>query len=606
MISQLDPFPARSAPNPAIGFTAILNGSPAALKKSQQTINQALAYFEDINQKSLNFGETSLTIWGRGKIENCYHALPDGSVLILIGSPVGNFSWQDIEEMVLHVSTAGKFTLPWEGRVILLKIEPKSNTWTLWNDWVGSIPVFHTETNSIRIASTLEPVVVNTIGYTPNDISLPSLMALLIWGHYFSDWSLFRDMKALLPDGEATWDQTGFRFTRYLSVKPTHDRWESGWDDLIDEMHALSKKAITSSLIQNPQWILPLSSGLDSRLIAAVAAEQNMNIYAYTWGSPKSSDVIFAKKIAHAMSIPWKSVDIGNTYLTSYINLWIDLLGSAMHFHGMYQMPFLDTLKHGPAGPIASGFLGDCLAGYATKFLCEVHSNSTPFQIAPDGYLHWKVNELPQLMKIPIQDALEELTAEVEKMLASIPGALYQQLGYIILWGRQRHFTCFQSILSDYWRGVTTPFLDREYARFSFSLSRAVLDNRILQQAMLSRYYTKLAAIPGTYASEPALLTGSYIMKKRIARPIPPKVSRILFPEFNRNRSKTDIDCVKHDSREAFKPLFERLDVIKEWMNIDIIEKNYQRIVAENDLQAVRKLQSIQTLAYRLSTDQGT
>ncbi|MFC1997864.1 asparagine synthase-related protein, partial [Chloroflexota bacterium] len=519
---------------------------------------------------------------------------------VLIGSPVGDYSWQEIYEKVQNSSTTQCCELPWEGRFILLKIDPAGDIWTIWNDWMGSIPIFHSQLPSGRIASTLEPVVVSTSDSTKENIYLPSLLALLLWGHYFSDWTLFKNIKVVPPDCQATWKGQVFQYEQYFTVTPSNDRMEAGWDDLIDEMYELSKQAITEALNTQSRWILPLSGGLDSRLIAGVAAESGTNIYAYSWGQPKISDVVHAQSIAQVLDIPWKRVDLGNEYLTSYRQLWADLFGSAMHFHGMYQMPFLNSLNFEPSAPILSGFIGECLAGYDTKILVETHNSKYPFQFLPDGYLHWTIPELEKLITIPIEDAFDELANEMENCIDAISGSLYQRLRLNTLWGRQRHFTYFQSMLSDYWRGVSTPYINRAYARFSFALPRAVLDNRVLQQAMMARYYPRLAEIPGTYAPNPALLTGSYFLKKRIANNLPEPISTSIFPAFKRTRLSSDIECVLNSKKESFHPLFDQIDLVKEWMNVDLIEEKYEKIIHENDQNAVRKLQSIQTLAFRL------
>jgi len=593
-------------PSSAIGFTAILNGSQTHFTSSQDVLECALDHFDDIQQLVLDIGNTKLIIWGRDHLEECYYSLPDGGILVLIGSPVGNYSWQEISNKILNSSASTPFELPWEGRVTLIKFDPIGDTWTLWNDWIGSIPVFHTQLPSGRIASSLEPVVVNTAGFSGDDVFLPSLLALLMWGHYFSDWTLFKNLKVVPPDCLAIWENADFHYTQNFSVKPSDNRLEAGWDDLIDEMYALSKQAISSVLETQPQWILPLSSGLDSRLIAGVAADLGTVVQTYTWGPSNTSDAIHAKSIARVLNMPWKNIDPGNSYFTSYQQLWANLFGSAMHFHGMYQMPFLDSLRNEPPGPILSGFIGECLTGYDVKFLVDIHASQHPYQISPNDYLHWTIQELHQLMTIPIQNSLDELADEVYNLIDAAPGALHHRLRLSILWGRQRYFTYFQSMLSDYWRGVSTPYLNREYARFSFSLPRAVLDERVLQQAMLRRYYPKLAAIPGTYASEPALLTGSYLLKKRIAKFMPDFVSAAIFPGLKKVRSNSDIECVKNNNKESFSPLFDRLDHIKEWMNIDLIEENYLKIIPNNDIHAVRKMQSIQTFAYRLKTESET
>ncbi|MCU0279322.1 MAG: asparagine synthase-related protein, partial [Candidatus Nanopelagicales bacterium] len=328
-------------------------------------------------------------------------------MLVLIGSPHGEVRWSRIEESLSHTTRAEDFELPWDGRVILLKVSTDGTHWTMWNDWVGSIPVFQCHIDRGRVCSTLEPAVVAAAGFSSADIFLPGLLSLLINGHLMADWTLFKGMTVVPPDSAAEWDCEGFRWKELWTVKPTRDRWETSWDDLVDEMHELSRAAIASVLNTQSSWILPLSSGLDSRLIAAVGADLGSNMHAYAWGEADSTDVVYSRQIARALGLPWKRVELGTDYLAQYTKRWADLFGSGLHFHGMYQMAFLDALGREPANPVVSGFLGEILTGDDLSGLVSVHSMLGRGQLLTDAYTHWTAEEITPLFRSPCDAAIE-------------------------------------------------------------------------------------------------------------------------------------------------------------------------------------------------------
>lgn len=593
-------YKSRNITRAAIGFTAIWKGEIDCQTKSAAAIGQAVSHFDNINQLSIKMGETQLELWGRDNLRDCVHYISDGSLLLLVGSPVGDFSWSNIEEMLHRASYHSAFEIPWDGRAVIFKISPDGNQWTLWNDWLGSIPVFHTRMRQGRIASTLEPVVVAGAGLSPDNFFIPALVCLLIHGHFLGDWTLYKDMKVIPPDCIGEWDEEGFHWQQYNTVKASDDRWETGWDELVDEMYTLSRQAIAQVLQTQSAWILPLSSGLDSRLIAAVAAELGVKCNTYTWGSSYTSDVIYAKQIANALGLPWKRVDLGTEYLAKYAQLWADLFGSAMHFHGMYQMPFLDSLKTELSGPIVSGFIGDGNAGYSVRFSSELHSsNSRSYQTCPDGYLHWLVKDIPGLMRIQTNEALDEIASEINRSINAVPGPWFQRLRFLSFWGRQRHFTYFQSMLSDYWRGVGTPFLNRDYARFCLSLPRCVLDDRRLLGEVFKRYYPKVVAIPGSYKGAPYYTTVRYVVKRRFAQLLERTPLQGSLQLINTRRLETDIDCIKNNGWDSFWPVSETMDQLRKWIDVNQLENVYNTALG-GDMQSVRKLQSIQTIAYRL------
>lgn len=81
---------------------------------------------------------------------------------------------------------------------------------------------------------------------------------------------------------------------------------------------------------------------------------------------------------------------------------------------------------------------------------------------------------------------------------------------FLELWNRQRAFSGFRSILSDYWRGVATPFMDRTNARLCLSILR--LDYCRLISGVLRRFYGRHAVVSGIYAKDPFTLTGKHLV----------------------------------------------------------------------------------------------
>ena len=585
----------------AIGFTVIRHNDDERFEAAIAAQTRALSHFSDLDQFSIQIGVTRLFVWGRKNLKETLYSMADGSVLLRVGSPIGVSNWDSIAKSLSQSSKSEEYQPPWDGRYVLLKISPDGRQWVMWNDWLGSIPVFHFGTPESTIASTLEPVVVAGAGLGSDDIFLPSVLSLLIHGNYISDWSLFRQMKVVRPDTVSTWEDQGFSFVILETVSPSDANWDKGWNELREQMYELSTQSITEVLKSHSSWVLPLSGGLDSRLIAAIGANLDVDLSAFTWGSRNSRDAIYAQSLARELGIPWKLVDFDSNYLEDYTNVWVDLFGSAMHFHGMYQMPFLDALdSQDKLGPVVSGFLGEGLAGYDVQFQSELHSGEDLlYQEVPDGYLHWTVEEVRSLLKIPTDEAFEELGAEIKKQIDILDGPRFRGLRFLTLWGRQHYFTYFQSMLSDYWRGVATPFLNRDYGNFCLSLPRAALDERRLQRDMFAYYLGSAARIPVSYDQAPMINNGPFLLRKRLARILPDSLLRGPLREFRPSDLSLDGVCVQNGGIEVLWPLLDAWNVLDGWLDMDILEKVVTR-ASRGDVRAVRKLQSVQTLAFRL------
>ena len=581
-----------------VGFTIFKDLTQNNIAALDRVHDNVLSQFMHLNRHCLKIGETHLEVWGHEGISERIHTLPDGSLAALIGSPHQLVDWAQVQDALL----SSKFELPWDGRVILLRVSADGKRWNMWNDWMGSIPVYYADIGIGRIASTLEPVTVAAAGYTPEDFHMPGLVSLLVNGHFISDWTLFKGMKTIPPDSVAEWDESGVRTKQVWSVKPSQSRWETGWDDLVDEMHELSFRAIADILKTQSSWTLPLSSGLDSRLIAGVTADVGANLYTYAYGTSDMTDVVYSRQIAKTLGFPWKHIELPKDFLVKYTRRWADWYGSSLHFHGMYQMAFLDEIADEPGGPILSGLLGETIAGDGlsehTKFH---HTHPAVNRVGRKWFTFWAPDELKSVLKISIEEAIEANAVEIKKLVDNVPGATFQKIQFLRLGGRQRFFTSYQATLSDYWRGVANPYMNRTYARFCLSLSLAALDGRRLHEDVYRRYYGRLAVIPGTYARDPLILTGRYLLLRRIAEFLPAKFHWGLLKGFDDIPPRMDSMSIQANGMDALWPLSETKKQLSEWLDFSHLEQDYQTLMhSKEDVRPLRRLQSVQTLAYRL------
>jgi hypothetical protein len=585
-----------------VGFTIAVGLSKSSQQEAFNAQEKTLGHFEWLEKQSIQQGETRIDLWGRGELSKQTYRLPDGSLLVLVGSPTGNVPWKKVEQLLIDLDRGGKFYAPWDGRFVLLKVSADGSRWTSWNDWIGSIPVFYTVIDTGRIASTLEQVIVKAAGFTAEDIFLPGMLSIFIHGYTLGDWTLYKTMKVIPGDCTTEWREEGVEHQIHLTIEPTDERWDWGYDELVDGMYELSRQVIADVLETSPRWILPLSAGLDSRLIAAVGAELGVNMQAYTWGIAENKDTIHAGQIASTVGLPWKFVNLGTDFLVKYTRLWSDLFGSSMDFHGIYMISFLQSIANDPPAPLAMGFLGEANAGYDVRFMSELYSNpERRYNVTPSGYNHTQVDDLKPLFRIPIDDALEELADQIERFNDNVPGPWFQQLRYVTLWNRMRLFTNFQSTLCDYWRGVGVPYMSKEYSQFCMSLPRAVLEERRLQVSVFRRYYPDIAAISGTYGTDPLLLTDDYVIKRRVGQTLPKLLRRgpmREFAVFAKPRSR-DQDSVQAFGKEALWPIWESRERLSEWVDFSKVDEAYEATL-RGERRGVMMLKGVQTLAYRL------
>jgi hypothetical protein len=588
----------RHAVDSIVGFAVSNRLAPERVDAALSAQRRVVGYFPHLRTLSLAIGASRLELWGHGDVSSRVTRLDDGSVLALVGSPHGRVSWSDLPAVATaRLGYEDDLELPWEGRVVLLRVSADGAAWTMWNDWVGSIPVFHAKVGPGRVASTLEPVVVSAARFSAGDISLPGLIAMFINGHYLGDWTLFAGMKVAPPDSVSEWGDGGFRTRRVWAVRPSDDLAEEPWTNLVDRMFELSREAICSAVDGTSSWALGLSGGLDSRLIAAVCAGQRLDVRAYAWGTGDTVDVVYSREIARALGLPWQHIGLGTDYLGQYTRLWAAWFGSSLHFHGMYQMAFLDAIAGRPPGCVLHGFLGDVL------FSSPLYLDSDPreCQLADLWHTHWTLNEVRALLKVPVDDAIEELAAGVAAQISAAPGRRFKRAIFADVWNRQRLFTAFQATLGDHWRGVVTPFVDRPLARFCLALPRPALEGKRLLADVYRSRYALIATIPGTYGPEPFIPTGRYLLKRRLARVLPPLLKIGPLRGFRDIPPRMDLECVQAHGWKALWPIADCRDRLAEWVDLARVDEAYATVMSsKEDMRPLRKLQSVQALAYRL------
>lgn len=584
--------------NRIVGLTLSSRLDSVSTARRKKASDRALRHFPWLSRTEIEQNGTSLELWGHGNLNEMVHKDSRGNLLALVGSPQPVPDWVSVERTLDGISGPTEFRASWDGRFLLAKVASDGDGWTLWNDWCGAVPVFHARIGDGFIASTLEPVTVAAAGYTSDDFFIPGIVSLLLNGHYIADWTLFREMRTLQSDSVSIWNEDGFHWERLHSIWPSKDRWMVSWDELVAEMNAILRRAVIGVLSNGESWTLPLSGGLDSRIIAAIASEAGIPLRTITYGPATWNDPIYAAQVARALNLPWKGVDLGTEFFTKYLPTWADWFGSALHFHGMYQLSFLDSLLPGPGGGLIMGFLGDVLSGAGLTERMKVLAN--PSKVRPLGRDHrWKVEEISEMFNFPVKEHMEEYGRKVEAEIECLPGERFQKIMILPLTERQREFTYYQSMMYDYYFGVATPYLNREYVQFCLSLPMVALEGRSLALDMIKRCYPKVAEIGGTFGCVPLIPTRNWILRNGIACRLPRFMRVGPLREFNTTPNTMEPYCFRSQGKKAAWPVLTMRDKLSTMFKIEVID-DVVKAALKGEWPAIDNLETIQPIALRM------
>ncbi len=286
--------------------------------------------------------------------------------------------------------------------------------------------------------------------------------------------------------------------------------------------------------------LLPLSSGMDSRLIAAVAADQHLQVEAYSYGPPEWAEVNNARQLAAVLKIPWQRIELGLNYRADFTRSWLKWFGSSLHAHGMYQFPLLKRLE-GRGGIVPNGFYGNNMAG-------GDHPNDCLFEPVKGlldrfcGYgASWSKASLPDLLDFDPTPYYLEMEDILQAQVASVADwPEYQQMNAVDMWNRQARFIFYQPMVYSYFGHERSPFMQRDYARFCQSLPPELLKKRKMQVEMLDKHWPQLGEVGGTFRPARGLDRIWHSTRYHVAKRLP----RILRPLMGVTwLNKSDPDC---------------------------------------------------------------
>lgn len=237
-------------------------------------------------------------------------------------------------------------------------------------DWLASRPVFYNQKTG-------------AISYSMNDcidwnnfkIDAEGLYWYLKFGYSVFGHTMVEDVRFLLPDSEIFCGQDGKVEIRQNSDSAMKYYGKSNrkssevFQEILDNISVWLKSIPEKSVV-----ILPLSGGLDSRILAMEGAGDE-RIHAYSYGYSKnqreSYEVVKAYKVAQATNIRWQHISLADYYSEQYMDRYYSIYGAETHLHGMYQMEFYDRILDQENANqnlsdkkyILSGIIGDGWAG---------------------------------------------------------------------------------------------------------------------------------------------------------------------------------------------------------------------------------------------------
>lgn len=223
-------------------------------------------------------------------------------------------------------------------------------------DWLGSTPYFFNEKTHLHGAKIQD-------AFDPYDFTLShaGVSDFLTFGYSVFGSTPIRDVQFVPASHDLMKTPDGHLYTSRQKYDPV----EGYLDKTSTSEDALELLFSWNPSFESTEEILPLSNGMDSRLLALNRTTHHKTPKCFTYGTSRrqwdSDEVHGAADIASALGLPWQRVDLSGFH--DEIPFWSDLFGSSVHLHGMYQVRFYREIKKQvPSGTVISGIIGDLWA----------------------------------------------------------------------------------------------------------------------------------------------------------------------------------------------------------------------------------------------------
>lgn len=203
--------------------------------------------------------------------------------------------------LAVYLESGDDFTLRIGGHFNLLVADHRTGTLQLINDRNGFAPLYYYLDDEIFLFA---PELKAFLAWEGLDRTLneASFAAFLSTECPFGTETLFSEVKMLPPASRLVFDGDGIKVHSYWRPQPQPEEGRST-DDWLDEAQYLYKRSLEKRIPAGWQGkvILPLSGGLDSRLLFSNTRAYGKQMEIFTHGQPGCTDAVLASKAAEVM-----------------------------------------------------------------------------------------------------------------------------------------------------------------------------------------------------------------------------------------------------------------------------------------------------------------
>jgi asparagine synthase (glutamine-hydrolysing) len=390
------------------------------------------------------------------------------------------------------------------GEKVGILLNEFSNEITIMSTIAGVLPIFWVwHERKLLISDSVEYLRTKVYGgerASPEDIDKVALLESILFDGPLAERTLFKNIQKL---------QIGQKITFSLEHEEAQRSWfwlpkiQTSQADHINDNDTIELiDGLTSDIeISNKDVLLPLTGGLDSRLLAGLISKKNPSkVHSYTFQRGASYESYCAKKVARELNFNHFIFNLGVDCYRNFSMTSSQVSGgmiTGMHTHGIYCCERLlsQDLK---ALDRIFGYFGDPLTGAMTESDAEASLANSPEKIF-EKYKKTIFSDVVERYKDEIIADLKD--SYLAFLTTDSPLKTYHEFWKI----HQRQNNLITHLFS-YHRTqhsvkVHTPFVNRKFADYFLSLPYELRSNRSYFKKISIKIFPDLFSLPSIHFS---------------------------------------------------------------------------------------------------------
>ena len=444
------------------------------------------------------------------------------------------------------------------------------------NDRYGLRPLYYTEhANQFIFASEVKPII-DFPGFKKK-VNLRAIPDLLAFGSMLGDNTLFEGVLLMESGSIMIYEQGSLTIKKYWDFEYKEDYPKKSLTDYCEEFNHLFRQAIRRQSSGNNKIGVPLSGGLDSRLVAAYLWKEGYSFSTHTYGVKGCYDYKFAKKVARVLGADHHFYETDGEYIPNYYRESLKLTNGLLDICNTQQI-ILPKRINNVCDVLYIGFAADLIFGGG--YVCDNILNLTDEKKLPSivyDSFSWFFKSWMQKDFFNKSTYEEIKNASIDKIVfrlsqtkADIP---INKADYVYLNERVRRFTINANlILLNQKLEYRTPTYDNDLVDFALTLPPRLRLNSLLYKELLKRYFPKLARIPWQKDGFP--LTASYA-RRRIQKSMRYRLNHSFNGKFARYVSNTEWHDLDNWTRTVNKDFFINILLDKKTLDRPYFNQGY-------------------------------